>query len=467
MAGCARDDRAAAGAGRVDEKRIGYQRNQLTRYVANAEQRLAEIHGQERAVEYHQALQRIGAVKSAAAKLKQSDPARYSDEMLRYCTEFERINREFADVRSPMLRWSDLAKEYVSLATYHRFARHEPQKAIALYRKAADLPLQGRDVSFPALFPATLIADTLQFDLKDKAGAAAQYRAAADAVRAQRAQAQDDYRHMLDWWVDWLDFEARFLTNDKRYSGRAGKREAQAFFVMASFSTMAAWSVTDSNALATLQRPGNDVDAKAVDALFAQAPASRTTLAATLMLLARLPDAKSVLRHLARNDPSGYWTASIFAARAALDARERTHQARTAAGDKLFGADLADSPLMREAARLYASAGGSRVAIEPPDQRKSTPEKTWQLLIASLRKGDVATALDCFSGPGRDVVNALFPGLSKPALAEIADSFVTFAMSMRTDDIAEGVVVRQSHGEKHAGAVSFERIEGEWRIVGM
>ena len=37
--------------------------------------------------------------------------------------------------------------------------------------------------------------------------------------------------------------------------------------------------------------------------VFAQAPVGRTTLAATLMLLAKLPDAKSIRRHLARNDP--------------------------------------------------------------------------------------------------------------------------------------------------------------------
>ena len=149
-------------------------------------------------------------MKNTATPLKESDPDKYVAEMLRYCADLERLNREYADLRPAMLRWDQLITEYTWLGTYYRFARRNPEKAIEFYRRAASITIPSASASpaLPSLIATTLAADTMQFDLKNKAGAVAQYRVAAESIASQRSRAGSDVEGILDWWSGWLEQES-------------------------------------------------------------------------------------------------------------------------------------------------------------------------------------------------------------------------------------------------------------------
>src|SRR5262249_7303034 len=108
-----------------------------------------------------------------------------------------------------------------------------------------------------------------------------------------------------------------------------------------------------------------------------------------------------------------------------------------------------------------------RITFPSPDTRMATPEKTWQLFIASLRASDPKAALGCFTSNMRSKLEMLFSKMTTEDMRRMAESFTAFSMQEGDGDMREAVLVRTIGERKNAGFAYFVRQSGEWRIDSM
>lgn len=95
----------------------------------------------------------------------------------------------------------------------------------------------------------------------------------------------------------------------------------------------------------------------------------------------------------------------------------------------------------------------------------STPEKTWEHYIDSLKKANRVEAISCLSGIARNNYRKLLEKMSDKQLREMGNSITAFQITMRiSDDMAEGMA---GNSNKKAGSISFQKINGNWKITQM
>ena len=342
--------------GRLDDARWQSARQALGVRVADPDRYLAQAREQARFERYRAEVAKLGTLETEASALRQSNPDEYVAAMLRNCEALRQLNAAYADLGPSRVSSAALVAQYLALGSYVRFERRDARRALDFYRAAegAAPPASSRDLGLGPLLTTVLIADTLQFDLRDVEGALAQYRSAAQSIRSAQAASPVEAQSMLDWWAGWFDAEIRFLAEGRRYSGRLGGEAAIAFAMLPLLASQAPPASELARTLAE-----TPIDAERVAKAFRALPASRTTLAATVHRLACLPDADAILAFLDRNDPSGYWTATLFAVRAGAGDKLGLPGVAPGSVDAMFGARDGTSQAMRIAAERYA-AGGSR-----------------------------------------------------------------------------------------------------------
>ena len=96
-----------------------------------------------------------------------------------------------------------------------------------------------------------------------------------------------------------------------------------------------------------------------------------------------------------------------------------------------------------------------------PDPRFSTPEKTWELYLASLRQGDRQTALLCLISRARDEFGPFIKETSKQELNRMGNAIKSLRITSRFGEFTEAMAVTH---EGHAGIITFENRDGEWKI---
>ncbi len=96
-----------------------------------------------------------------------------------------------------------------------------------------------------------------------------------------------------------------------------------------------------------------------------------------------------------------------------------------------------------------------------PDPRFSTPEKTWELYLASLRQGDRQTALLCLISRARDEFGPFIKEASKQELNRMGNAIKSLRITSRFGEFTEAMAVTH---EGHAGTITFENRDGEWKI---
>ena len=113
------------------------------------------------------------------------------------------------------------------------------------------------------------------------------------------------------------------------------------------------------------------------------------------------------------------------------------------------------------ALRQAAVVGGPDQPIDP---RLASPEMTWNLLIASLKAGDIDTAMLCLTPNMQSRFRPLFTGMTKEALREMAESFTGFGGA---SPLGENAYEAYATRGTLAGSIQFQKANGMWRIVEM
>jgi len=97
------------------------------------------------------------------------------------------------------------------------------------------------------------------------------------------------------------------------------------------------------------------------------------------------------------------------------------------------------------------------------DKRFVSPEKTWQLLLTSLRKGDIDAAMECFLASSQSKFRPGFTAM-KDRLNDLASGMGTIHKIKIDGNKAEYSLHREENGEIISYGVHFTNIFGEWKI---
>ena len=97
------------------------------------------------------------------------------------------------------------------------------------------------------------------------------------------------------------------------------------------------------------------------------------------------------------------------------------------------------------------------------DQKFSTPEKTWQLFIASLAKKDIDEAVKCFSPSYQAKYQKIFAQM-KDKLDVMAEDMQEIRKIKEDAGRMEYEILQDGHGEKYSYGIYFINIFGEWKI---
>ena len=121
--------------------------------------------------------------------------------------------------------------------------------------------------------------------------------------------------------------------------------------------------VTVDDSWSTIESDLARVDRRDLAQKLEALPASRLTLIATIQPLTALPDADSILRYLARNDPSGYWSTCLLGTAAFIAQQGEAGKAEAARnGTALLLPGLAGQPnALSAAATQFLRVRGLRV----------------------------------------------------------------------------------------------------------
>jgi hypothetical protein len=229
-------------------------------------------------------LARVNAQQSSLAALKKSNPARYAVEEEKRLDAVAALARKYASLQDHMKVASDAEAGVAKLADFVRFRLKDPRRAIALYRKSAEV----RRIGLPggAAFALIDIGDVEQFDLKDRAAAAAEYEKFAQALQGA------PQRPEFNWMRSWLAHEIEFLRKGKRFDAVVSPEEADGFRAFLYFFGGGEMSRGEAAAL--------------------NAPSSHLNFARAFPLTAQLKTERALDEWLTRNDPAGYWRASFL-----------------------------------------------------------------------------------------------------------------------------------------------------------
>jgi hypothetical protein len=300
--------------GRVSDAQYRQIRTVLDDKIADPEKHFAQVRREKRDREYEQRRAPIARAKNEAYRLKESDPSAYFAAMLKQARSLEALAIEYDD--KPRVPGGgvpgDLEREFTELGDFARFRLRRPREALELYAAAE---------RWGGQLGAFARADTLQFDLKDRAGALAIWKGF--LARFNVPHATDPQTEEFEKWVRrWLEAQVAWLANGRRFSGAidevdmVGPQLAMMFWGAGGGEEPDELRAVRRLMLPVVRRtdPPGTVDPKELARLVAALPPSGFILMRSAGWLPWMPDAASILAFLERNDPAGYVSAAIFAA---------------------------------------------------------------------------------------------------------------------------------------------------------
>ena len=388
-------------------------------------------------------------IKYSAEQSREARPEQFVRDYENYLARVAALTEKYRDsVYHDGLR-SEVASGYAMLANFARFKLKRPSQALDYQVKSAPVSPAAREGDY---LSELLAADLLQYDLADRDKALEAYRRAADKLRAAKVDPGN-------WLARGLAHEIGYLESGKAFSGSLGGEELGQFLGIVFLAAAGAFGDPDLG-LASLQPESmSAAQRNALEARLERLAPSHLNFVRAAPLLSLLSSEQSVLRFLRKHDPGGYWSASL----ALLVLHPETVGERGAA--VLFPGiknDAAQATALVAAARAFVKQSG--ISLQAPDGRRATPERTWQQLLESLRAGDAATALACFTPAMRARLEPLFSKMAPAAMREMADSFTAFALQAGSGDVREAVLSRNVGGVQRAGFAYFVRQWGEWKI---
>ncbi len=105
---------------------------------------------------------------------------------------------------------------------------------------------------------------------------------------------------------------------------------------------------------------------------------------------------------------------------------------------------------------------GMELIIEP-DQRFSTPEKSWETFKNALIQGDIDLAMECYI-PGRRKHRKVFEAMGRDKMKEIEESMINLHKVKASETTAEYAIIRRKDGKEFSYALRFHNIDGEWKL---
>ena len=154
-------------------------------------------------------------------KLAKSQPDEFMKQYPVFLSEEEKLYKEYADAPRSEDLITGAAVGYLDLGDFARFTVRSPDKAIAFYQKSVEV-YQPIDVNGSPLSEFRL-ADTYQFDLRDKINAIRHYRRMLQSL-SLAAKEMKGFEPVMDWLKKWLEHEIQYLTTGQPFSGSFDKK---------------------------------------------------------------------------------------------------------------------------------------------------------------------------------------------------------------------------------------------------
>lgn len=250
---------------------------------------------------------------ASITQLKEPSPQQYVEAMLVWIDDLAAVGEKFESVSQSSGVRTRATQEMMKLASFARTRMREPERAIAIYRRAAERGAKARP-GFGALEMDEQIADIDEFDLNDRVAAAATFRHIRDTTAGAGKQSRADYQAWAEWRRKWFDAEIAFLENGRRFDGPISAADLSGFAQQIYFLVGAAEGDLPFNIYDVPDR----LSAATRDKLL-QLPGSHGTFLHTWLYAARLQSAADAKVWLDRNDRAGFWTASLLALTAVAD----------------------------------------------------------------------------------------------------------------------------------------------------
>lgn len=244
----------------------------------------------------------------ALEQLLRDSPERFVTESLALSAAYHAAGKRHANVKQSVGARGQAVTILTRAAFATRYILRQPERAIDLYRRAAALHAEQYPATRNVAFHED-IADIQQFDLRDHSAAATtleQLRTFA----AARATDKGELAEWGTWKVKWLDAEIAHLRTKKPYTGNVDQAAMTGFIAQLYYGAATVASVPLDPALnvysETSLSPGE------IETKLAALPVSHTTFLQTWMFATKLPTPAAAQKWLTRNDPAGYWSASLL-----------------------------------------------------------------------------------------------------------------------------------------------------------
>lgn len=430
--------------GALNDGQYRYASSVLDGKIADPQKHFAEQKQRERQQEFEARKSALYAQRTAAQKLKRSAPESYLNSYLDYLQAQDRLVQAYPDLPPAAVGLrGEIANEYLALGHFARFKLKRANQAIELYEAGARSGLA---------LAAFAVADTYQFDLRDKAQALARYRGLLEEQRRAPRSGNDLEAGISQFASAWLAHQVDYLATGKTFGGRIRQEECGAIGALLYYGA-GGGTQDDYLDLASLYNPferayregadSQELDREAIGQKLQTLPASGFTLLRTAALVSAMPDAESILRYLGKHDPAGFASACL------LSMVELIAKPAGAA-----------NPMRIAAARFNKE---HRIVADKPDPRMASPEQTWRLFIGSLKEGDVETALACLTPA---MQNRFRPVFAQPPekLRAMAESFTGFALTTKTGERMQEAIATRG---QRAGMIYFVDVGGAWKISEM
>jgi len=315
--------------GKLNDGQYMYASRTLDEKIANPEKYFAEKKQVAASQQYYKERSELEREQADLSKLKASNPEAYVTAMKVQLAKNEKHvldNRGIFGSFRPPDELRSIGMQYLTLGHFVRFRLKRPREALDLYAAAQcdDMVAGG-----------FAIGDTWQHDLKDPKRAAAEYRSFLGAIRQMPRHSQADEEALLKWADRWVNAQVAYLEKGTTFSGTLKSDD----LIGATYATMlgmmsVAEDAFDGGVMGRFFNNPESVDRAQVAKVLQGLPTSAFAQAYGTPLLGYLPDARSILAFLRRQDPAGYASACFFAV---VDSADREGLASGRAGDMLPG----------------------------------------------------------------------------------------------------------------------------------
>ena len=403
--------------------------------------------------------------RNALAEGGKNDPKRYvalEEELLR---RGARLAQEYSDrtTDASNLR-AEIIAGYGRLAGYRRFTQRDPRGAVESYERGIALQF---DPAGGAADPKVILrlgkADTLRFDLNDRAGALREYREALEIV--SRVQRSDNGAEaaLLSLAVAWLKAEIAFLDGGKRTPEPDDLNcEGIPMVIVYGRGLLAMGDPQLEAIFHDVLPPGAGLDRGELARRLQALTPTPVHMLATVDWWPSLGTADKVASFLRKHDPSGFLTACVLSVAEMLPSAKssfaRPERGERPSADGLWSA--AEVRLMQGVASLV---GAPTARVAEARKQLADPETTWRTFVAALRAADLPAVRRCLTPEMRQKAERVFSQMSAAELRAMADSFTDFKVTGKRETYGTAVVTAKGRG----GLIHFINAGGEWRIAEM